>query len=379
MAWQPSLSPSVFDNVITSKVKKDLNSILYAKFGNISRRINYRTRSLMKKILLIQTGGTIAMNISEDQKPILNPEKWTELIYKAIPALSEIAKVEMERLFFEDSSDIHKEHWGKLTKFIRKKYEEYDGFVILHGTDTMAYTASALSFALQNLDKPIILTGSQVPMSNIRSDARRNLINAVEMATLNLPEVAICFNDFVYRGNRSTKMSIGDFDAFASPNFPPLAEIGLNIEMRDHIRAASDGALKASADFSDQVFLLKIYPNLSPAFLEQINLQNVRTLVVEAFGSGNFPIHGSQSLLPFFEKCIQSGILLIITSQAAYDAVDLHTYESGRKAEELGALSAADMTTEATLTKMMYLLAKHADNKAVAEQFNRNLVGEMTE
>jgi L-asparaginase len=332
----------------------------------------------MKNILLIQTGGTIAMDISNTEQPTLNPAKWTKLIYQAIPELSEIAHIEMERLFFEDSSDIHKEHWGKLTRFIHNKYENYDGFVILHGTDTMAYTASALSFALQGLDKPVILTGSQVPMSNIRSDARRNLVNAIEMATLSLPEVAICFNDFVYRGNRSTKMSIGDFDAFASPNYPPLAEIGLNIEMRDHICTPSD-SLDVFTDFSDQVFLLKIYPNLNHGFLGKINFENIRTLIVEAFGSGNFPIHGDQSLLPFFEKCIQKDILLVLTSQAAYDAVELNNYESGRKAKQLGALSAKDMTTEATLTKIMYLLAKHNDNQKVAEQFNRNLVGEMTE
>ena len=332
----------------------------------------------MKKILLIQTGGTIAMDINDGQQPTLNPDKWTELMYKAIPELSEIAEIVMERLFFEDSSDIHKEHWGKLAAFIRDHYDNYDGFVILHGTDTMAYTASALSFALQQLNKPVILTGSQVPMSNIRSDARRNLVNAIEMATLPLPEVAICFNDYVYRGNRTTKMSIGDFDAFASPNYPPLAEIGLNIELRNHIRTSSD-SLRVFTDFSEQVFLLKIYPNIAPNFLENIDFDNIRALIVEAFGSGNFPIHGNQNLLPFFEKCIHNNVLLTITSQAAYDAVDLNNYESGRRARELGALSARDMTTEATLTKLMYLLAKHNDNETVSEQFNCNLAGEMTE
>lgn len=332
----------------------------------------------MKKILLIQTGGTIAMDISEGNQPTLNPDKWTELMYKAIPELSAVARIEMERLFFEDSSDINKKHWGKLAEFIRDKYDDYDGFVILHGTDTMAYTASALSFALQQLNKPVILTGSQVPMSNIRSDARRNLVNAIEMATLPLPEVAICFNDFVYRGNRSTKMSIGDFDAFASPNYPPLAEIGLNIEIRDHILSASD-SLQVFTSFSDQVFLLKIYPNLDPGFLEQINFGNIRALIVEAFGSGNFPIHGDRSLLPFFEECIQNNILLVLTSQAAYDAVELSNYESGRKAQKLGAISAKDMTTEATLTKIMYLLANYESNEQVRKQLNRNLAGEITE
>ncbi|MGM0546249.1 MAG: asparaginase [Bacteroidota bacterium] len=331
----------------------------------------------MKNILLIQTGGTIAMDISDGQKPTLNSTKWTELMYQAIPELEKIAHITMQRLFFEDSSDINKAHWASLAEFVQDNYKDYDGFVILHGTDTMAYTASALSFALQGLNKPVILTGSQVPMSNIRSDARRNLVNAVEMATLPLPEVAICFNDFVYRGNRATKMSIGDFDAFASPNFPPLAEIGLNIKIADHLLPAS-GELNITTDFSDQVFLLKIYPNINPDFLKQINFTHTRALIIEAFGSGNFPIRGELSLLPFFEQCLQNDVLLIITSQAAYDAVELNNYESGRKALKLGAISARDMTTEATLTKIMYLLAKHDNNTVVADQFNKNLVGEMT-
>ncbi len=331
----------------------------------------------MKKILLIQTGGTIAMDIDEGQKPIPNSEKWSEYIYREIPELSEIAEIKIKRLFYEDSSDINKKHWATLANFIRDAYDVYDGFVILHGTDTMAYTASALSFALQNLGKPVILTGSQVPMKNIRSDARRNLVNAIEMATMALPEVAICFNDFVYRGNRSTKMSIGDFDAFASPNFPPLAEIGLHIEMRNHVRN-TNGSLKVNTGFSDRVFLLKIHPNLDPSFLDNIDFSNIRALIIEAFGSGNFPIHGEQSLLPFFRKCVEQDILLVFTSQAAYDSVELNNYESGRKALELGALSAGDMTSEATITKMMYLLGQLPNNQDVRTQFNRNLAGEMT-
>lgn len=197
------------------------------------------------------------------------------------------------------------------------------------------------------------------------------------MATLPVFEVVICFNDFVYRGNRSTKMSIGDFDAFASPNHPPLAEIGLNIELH-HTGQKPTGDMKVSTEFSDEVFLLKIYPNLDARFLEHIDFNNIRALIIEAFGSGNFPIHGKQSLLPFLRKCIDQDTLLIITSQAAYDAVDLSKYESGREAMKLGALSAADMTTEATLTKIMYLLGHYPDNHEVIAPFNQNLAGEVT-
>lgn len=330
----------------------------------------------MKNILLIQTGGTIAMDSDEGQ-PTLNAQSWTSRLYQAIPELSDIAEIESKQLFFADSSDINKKHWSKLASFIQQNYQNYDGFVVLHGTDTMAYTASALSFALQQLNKPIIFTGSQVPMSNIRSDAPRNLVNAIEMATMPLPEVAICFNDFVFRGNRATKMSIGDFDAFASPNLSPLAEIGLTIELQDHILPSSD-SLQVSSDFDDQVFLQKIYPNLNPQYLQQLNTNNIRALVIEAFGSGNFPIHTNQSLLPFFKSCIKNDTLLVFTSQADYDSVDLKNYESGQKALELGALSAADMTTEATITKLMYLLGKFDSNKEVSEHFNRNLAGEIT-
>lgn len=332
----------------------------------------------MKQILLIQTGGTIAMDIGEEDRPELDLSRWSEILYKEIPELSGIAHIDVARIFFEDSSDIGPAHWAELIRFISGNYTRYDGFVILHGTDTMAYTASALSFGLRNLNKPVILTGSQVPMSSIRSDARRNLINAIEMATLPLREVAICFNDFVYRGNRSTKMSIGDFDAFASPNFPPLAEIGLNIKL-NITNEATGLPLDTYTEFSSQVFLLKIFPGLGTGFLNQIDLDRVRALVIEAFGSGNFPLRGKDSLLPFLEKCISQNVMLIITSQAAYDAVDLDKYESGRKAKEMGAISAGDMTTEATMTKIMHLLGTASSTHEITQLVQTNIVGEITE
>lgn len=311
-------------------------------------------------------------------EPKLDPSRWSELMYKEIPELSEIAQIDIKKLFFEDSSDVNPDHWSELIAFIADCHDDYDGFVILHGTDTMAYTASALSFGLQNLKKPVILTGSQVPMSNIRSDARRNLVNAIEMATLSLNEVAICFNDFVYRGNRATKMSIGDFDAFASPNFPPLAEIGLNIEMNEGLPPTGK-KLNVCTQFDDRVFLLKIFPGLKVSLLKNIDFSEIRVLVVEAFGSGNFPLSGGRSLLPFFEKCVEKDTILVITSQADYDAVDLDKYESGREAKKLGALSAGDMTTEATLTKIMYLLGNYDSEKDIEKYFRKNIAGELTE
>ncbi|MDZ7771818.1 MAG: asparaginase [Balneolaceae bacterium] len=331
----------------------------------------------MKNILLIQTGGTIAMDIGAGQTPGLDPERWEELIYREIPELEEIASLHPEKLFFEDSSDVSPLHWDRLISRIGERYEDFDGFVILHGTDTMAYTASALSFGLRNLGKPVILTGSQVPMRNIRSDARRNLVNAIEMATLPFNEVGICFNDFLFRGNRATKMSIGDFDAFASPNFPPLAEIGLNIE-RNVEPPQPAGDFEAAPGFDDRVLLLKIFPGLSQRHLEALPLEEVQALVIESFGSGNFPLKEPYSLLPFLQRCLDRGILLVITSQAAYDAVDLSKYESGRRAQEMGVLGAGDMTTEATLTKIMYLLEQTGSVEATRGRFPQSLAGEVS-
>lgn len=306
----------------------------------------------------------------------LDPEKWTDVLYGEMPELSKIAEIKIQNVFFEDSSDINRIHWKELSEQIDKQFDEYDGFVILHGTDTMAYTASALSFALQNISKPVILTGSQVPMSNIRSDARRNLINAIELATYEIPEVAICFNDHLYRGNRSTKMSIGDFDAFASPNYPPLAQVGINIELSEDLLENHPNNRKCYSNFDDAVQVIKIYPNLNPAFLDVFDLDQTKAVILEAFGSGNIPSKGTYNLLPFAEKCITKGCHVIITSQAAYDAVDLTHYASGKALKKLGALSAGEMTMEATLTKTMNILARGLSKSDFIDTFQRSIAGE---
>jgi len=331
----------------------------------------------MKKINLIQTGGTIAMDLGK-QQPELNPEKWIELLHTQIPELSAIAELHIDKVFFEDSSDINMTHWQQLIRHLQINYEVYDGFVILHGTDTMAYTASALSFALQNLSKPVVLTGSQVPMNNLRSDARRNLVNAVELATHTMYEVAICFNDYLFRGNRSTKMSIGDFDAFASPNHTPIAEIGLDIQF--HVNYGKPaGKFWSCTDFSDRFYLLKLHPNLDPSLLVPLGNNELKVIIMEAFGSGNFPMKGKYNLLPFIENCRKSSVEIIITSQAPYDSVDLSLYESGKAALSLGAISAGDMTVEATITKTMHLLGKGVAGDDFKAQFEQNIAGERTD
>ncbi|MEX0647698.1 MAG: asparaginase [Balneolaceae bacterium] len=328
----------------------------------------------MKKILLLQTGGTIAMQ-PDINGPELQPEKWRDLLHKEIPELSKLASLDVKKVFFEDSSDINRHHWKQLAGFIFERYDAYDGFVVLHGTDTMAYTASALSFALRNITKPVIFTGSQVPMSNIRSDARRNLVNAVELATHPLREIAICFNDHLYRGNRSTKMSIGDFDAFTSPNFPLLAEIGLEIKW---FRQGTSGnkTFEYNPEFDDALHVIKLHPNLNPRQLNYLEPDQTKAVILEAFGSGNMPMKGEYNLMPFIKSCREKNVHVIITSQAAYDAVDLNQYASGKEALKLGALSAGEMTMEATITKTMHLLGLGLADDEFNSQFMANLSGE---
>jgi len=306
----------------------------------------------------------------------LNPEKWSKVLYDEIPELNEIAEITTLPLFFEDSSDLNASHWIELAACIEENYGNYDGFVILHGTDTMAYSASALSFGLKNLGKPVIFTGSQLPMSTIRSDARRNLVNAIELATMNFKEVGICFNDALYRGNRSTKLSIGDFDAFGSPNFSPLADIGIQIEalVQDSF---GEGEFENQAKYSDEVFVLTAHPNLNPALLEGLDLSKIRAVILRAFGSGNFCVKGEKSLLPFLDRCKEQDVVVAIVSQADYDSVDLSQYSAGRAALEHGAISGNDLTLEAAVTKLMFLLAHYDSKTDIEALFQQSLVGEI--
>lgn len=331
----------------------------------------------MKNILLIQTGGTIAMNAKGDGVE-LDPEAWSTTLTQRFPELNELAEIHTIPLFFEDSSDLNHTHWIKLTHCIVSHYEQYDGFVVLHGTDTMAFTASALSFSLKNLGKPVIFTGSQVPLSSIRSDARRNLINSIEMATTGIHEVAICFNDHVYRGNRSTKLSIGDFDAFGSPNFPPLASIGLEIKA-NFASVPTSGSLEVHASFSNELLVLTVFPSLNTDYLFKLDLSKLKAIIVRAFGSGNIPTKGPFNLIPFLERCRDHGVIVAVISQADYDAVNLTKYPSGQAVQKAGAISCGDMTLEAALTKMMWLLGNFDTRFEIEKRFIQNLAGELTE
>jgi L-asparaginase len=331
--------------------------------------------SKKKQILILQTGGTIAMR--EDNSDTVDfPKNGMGLhLREQMPELEKLATYAVHTLFSEDSSDLNPNHWEDIAFHIFMNYQQFDGFVIIHGTDTMAYTASFLSFIFSGLSKPIVLTGSQIPLHNVRSDARRNMINAVELACSDCNEVGICFNDKFLRGNRSTKMSIGDFDAFSSPNFPPLAEIGLNINYL--IKGSkSKEAFECNSRWDDRIALIKVYPGMKPEYLNALINTDARCIIIEAFGSGNVSVKEPYNLVPFVQSCTREGKIVVITSQAPYDAVDLNKYANARLLKQAGAISAGDMTIEACVTKMMFLLGQHDNPTLISSLFQQNLAGE---
>jgi len=331
--------------------------------------------SQKKHILILQTGGTIAMTENNNQKVDFPINGMGLHLREQMPELEKLADFAVHTLFTEDSSDLNPRHWDDIAFHIFRNYDQFDGFVIIHGTDTMAYTASFLSFIFKGLTKPIVLTGSQIPLHNVRSDARRNMINALELACSGICEVGICFNDKFLRGNRSTKMSIGDFDAFSSPNFPALAEIGLNINFISKEKKEKV-AFECQSSWDDRIALIKVYPGLKPEYINPLIHSDARGIIIEAFGSGNVSVKDPYNLIPFVQACTNEGKIVVITSQAPFDAVDLNKYANARMLKQAGAISAGDMTLEACVTKMMFLLGQHDDHLLISSLFQQNLAGE---
>lgn len=326
----------------------------------------------MKRILLFHTGGTLGMAPFNGE---LRPGDLTKELFRYIPEAQDLADIEVRVLYNIDSSNVQIDHWQLLASEIEREVDRYDGFVIIHGTDTMVYTASALSFMLTNLPKPVILTGAQRPIAAIRTDAKNNLIGALELATYDVPEVGIYFNHRLFRGNRAKKLSIDDFDAFASPNFPVLAQVGLNIEVRTDLLRRPSGLFRVSRDFSDQVIVLRIMPGMAADLFEPLLDGPAEAFVLEAFGAGNVPI-AEKSLIPFIERAVDKGKIVALTSQSLSGAVDLGLYECGSRAASVGALSCADMTVEAAAVKLMFLLGQFDSREKVARNFALPLAGE---
>lgn len=330
----------------------------------------------MPRILLLHTGGTLGM--AGGRPSALRPAAFFKTLKSRCPELFRLADIELELFSNLDSSEMQPELWSRLATHLHRRLPDFDGAVVTHGTDTLAYTASALSFLLPGLPKPVVLTGSQRPLGEIRSDARLNLIDAVLSALQGPPEVSICFDSHLYRGNRTRKVKVSEYDAFESPNFPLLGILGVDATFAPGLR--QKGPFRLREKLESRVFLLKVFPGLDPA-LPLALLPHVRGLVLEAYGAGNFPIDESlgRSLLPLFQQARERDVPVVVVSQAYRNGVDLTLYESGAAARKEAAISGGDMTPSAALVKLMQGLAYHRDREALARFIETPIVGEMTE
>lgn len=336
-------------------------------------------------LLLIYTGGTIGMKMNPENGTLC-PFDFSQILDE-VPELGKFA-YKLDAVSFDpiiDSSDIEPAIWQELADIVSRKYNDYDGFVILHGTDTMAYSASTLSFMLEGLTKPVIFTGSQLPVGAPRTDGKENLISAVEIAAAKdedgharVPEVCIFFNNRLTRGNRTTKLSSDEFRAFASPNYPPLAEAGISIKYNDPaIRKPSgwNSPLKVNKKLDTRVGILKIHPGITPEVVGDILCgSSTRAVILETYGSGNAP--SKQWFLDIIRKAAGSKILLNVT-QCFSGSVNMDIYANGKALKESGVISGGDLTTEGALAKLFHLMGNLGDNKEVKRLLTENLRGEI--
>ena len=340
-----------------------------------------------RKILLIYTGGTIGMKLDPETQ-LLKPFNFNQ-ITQEVPEIKKFG-YHIDAVSFDpliDSSDVNPAFWIKLAEMIWDSYARYDGFVVLHGTDTMAYSASALSFMLEQLEKPVIFTGSQLPIGMLRTDGKENLISSIQLAAdqdeaghPRISEVCIYFDSRLYRGNRTLKYSAENFNAFRSPNYPPLAEVGIHIRYNDALiyRPAAWGRpLHLHMALDTRVAVLKIFPGIAePMVRGLLSTPGLRAVVLETYGSGN-----SLSDAWFLDALCaftQAGGVIVNITQCQAGAVDMGAYANGDILKQAGLVSGKDMTTEAAVTKLFVLLGQYSDNKKVSELFSVGVSGEIS-
>ncbi|MBT8271385.1 MAG: asparaginase [Flavobacteriaceae bacterium] len=340
----------------------------------------------LPKILIIYTGGTIGM--------IKNPESGVLQAFDFDHLLEKIPEINLLNCTFEstaleqplDSSNMNPSHWATIAKIVEDNYKSFDGFVILHGSDTMSYTASALSFMFENLDKPIILTGSQLPIGDLRTDAKENLITALQIASLRkdgkalVREVCLYFEYKLYRGNRTTKINAEHFQAFASLNYPDLGESGVHLKIKERYlsRFSDDQPFSVHYALEDQIALIKLFPGITPAVLScMCSSEDLKGIILETFGAGNATTE--TWFIEIISQAIKRGIHVVSVSQCSGGSVMMGRYETSEQLEAIGVISGHDLTTEAAIAKMMYLLSMSMTTSEFRQTFERSIRGELTE